>query len=210
VGSNDDKLYAIDTATGKEDWRFSTGGSVESSPAVSNGIVYVGSFDKNLYAIDAATGTEKWRFETGGTWQGNTYGSAVYSSPAVSNGIVYVGSWDYNLYAIDAATGRQRWAINVDGQVWSSPVVSNGFVYVGSNYGYLYAVGAAPSGQVITHTSTSAQTTAATQTMFPHKPAETATSTSVWDRNNLIYVVLLVFVFLFGAILFDTYYKKKK
>jgi hypothetical protein len=35
-------------------------------------------------------------------------------------------------------------------------------------------------------------------------------SVQIWDRNNLIYLVLLVFVVLFGAILYDTYYKKKK
>jgi hypothetical protein len=32
----------------------------------------------------------------------------------------------------------------------------------------------------------------------------------IWDRNNLTYLVLLVFVILFGAILYDTYYKKKE
>ena len=58
---------------------------MDSSPAVSNGVVYVGSYDKNLYAIDAMTGAEKWRFKTG---------NYVGSSPAVSNGVVYVGSDD--------------------------------------------------------------------------------------------------------------------
>ena len=86
--------------TGKEKWRFKTGDNVLSSPAVSNGVVYVGSEDNNLYAIDAVTGKEKWRFETG---------SYVDSSPAVSNGVVYVGSADGNLYAIGGAlTGRQQ------------------------------------------------------------------------------------------------------
>jgi len=32
----------------------------------------------------------------------------------------------------------------------------------------------------------------------------------IWDRNNLTYLVLLVFVILFVAILYDTYYKKKE
>ena len=44
-------LYAIDAVTGKEKWQFETGGSVQSSPAVSNGVVYVGDYDGNLYAI---------------------------------------------------------------------------------------------------------------------------------------------------------------
>lgn len=37
-------------------WKFHTGGSVTSSPAVANGVVYVGSADHNLYALDSATG----------------------------------------------------------------------------------------------------------------------------------------------------------
>jgi eukaryotic-like serine/threonine-protein kinase len=42
-------------------WRFHTDGRVISSPAVSNGIVYVGSADGNLYAIDRESGTQKWK-----------------------------------------------------------------------------------------------------------------------------------------------------
>jgi len=61
--------------TNPELWRFKTGDEVRSSPAVSNGVVYVGSMDSNLYAIDAMTGKEKWRFKTG---------NHVYSSPVVS------------------------------------------------------------------------------------------------------------------------------
>ena len=37
-------------------WRYTTGGSVESTPAVADGVVYVGSADQHLYALDAASG----------------------------------------------------------------------------------------------------------------------------------------------------------
>ena len=155
VGSMDGNLYAIDAWTGKEKWRFATGNSqalspmaskdvpvgslavggngVESSPAVSNGVVYVGSWDKNLYAIYTATGMEKWRFATNG-W--------VRSSPAVLNGIVYVGSGDKNLYAIDEVTGTEKWRFATGNWVESSPAVSDGVVYVGSMDNNLYAIDA--------------------------------------------------------------------
>ena len=117
--------------TGKEKWRFKTGGTVWSSPAISNGIVYVGSVDNNLYAIDAVTGKEKWRFKTGGDlW-----------SPAISNGVVYVGSDDNNMYAIDAVVGTEKWRFGTGGIVMS-PSVSNGTIYVGNNGGDLYAIDA--------------------------------------------------------------------
>jgi len=119
--------------TNTELWRFATGGSVYSSPAVANGVVYVGSQDHNLYAIDAVTGAEKWRFVTG---------SGVFSSPAVVNRVVYVGSQDHNLYAIDAVTGTEKWRFETRNNISSSPAVVNGVVYVGSWDNNLYAIDA--------------------------------------------------------------------
>ena len=52
VGSNDDKLYAINGKSGVKLWEFETGDDVRSSPAIgSDGTVYVGSEDDKLYAI---------------------------------------------------------------------------------------------------------------------------------------------------------------
>jgi outer membrane protein assembly factor BamB len=67
-----------------------TGRSVNSSPDVVNGVVYVGSSDSKLYALDAISGTLKWSYTTGGS---------IDSSPAVANGVVYAGSHDDSLYA---------------------------------------------------------------------------------------------------------------
>jgi hypothetical protein len=52
VGSNDNKLYAINGKSGVKLWEFETGSYVFSSPAIgSDGTVYVGLDDKKLYAI---------------------------------------------------------------------------------------------------------------------------------------------------------------
>lgn len=125
-------LFAIDAKTGKEKWEYGTKGWIRSSPAVSNGTVYVGSQDKTLYAFDAVTGKEKWRFVTRGL---------VLSSPAVADGIVYIGSEDKNLYAIDAVTGQEEWRVTTGDGIDSSPAVANGIVYIGSNDGKLWAIG---------------------------------------------------------------------
>src|SRR5262249_2766246 len=50
VGSDDNKIYAIDTQSGQQKWVFATGSYVNSSPAVVDGVVYVGSVDHNVYA----------------------------------------------------------------------------------------------------------------------------------------------------------------
>ena len=47
-------------------WTYKTGGRVWSSPAVTDGVLFVGSFDKNMYALDATKGTYEWKFSTGG------------------------------------------------------------------------------------------------------------------------------------------------
>ena len=47
----------------KVKWKFHTGGSVTSSPAVVGDTVYVGSNDNNLYALDLETGALKWKFK---------------------------------------------------------------------------------------------------------------------------------------------------
>jgi outer membrane protein assembly factor BamB len=51
VGSEDASLYAINSG-GALDWRFPTGGPIDSSPAIDQaGTVYVGSLDGKVYAV---------------------------------------------------------------------------------------------------------------------------------------------------------------
>jgi outer membrane protein assembly factor BamB len=117
-----------------QDWGYTTGNSVYSSPAVVNGVVYIGSGDGNVYALNAATGAKLWNYTTG---------NQVSSSPAVVNGVVYVGSYDGNVYALNAATGAKLWNYPTGNSVVSSPAVVNGVVYVGSYDGNVYALNAA-------------------------------------------------------------------
>src|SRR5262249_46997335 len=74
-------------------WKAAAKGPIESSPAVSGGLVYVGSDDDALYAFKETTGQAAWSYKTGGL---------VRSSPAVANGVVFVGSDDGYLYALNA------------------------------------------------------------------------------------------------------------
>jgi hypothetical protein len=125
-------------------WTFTTGGAVETSPAVVDGIVYFGSDDGYVYAVDAAKGNLIWNYSTGGP---------VHSSPAVADGVVFVGSDNpsnshikdgHNIYALDAKTGAILWTYTTGGDVYSSPAVAYGVVYVGSNDGKVYAIGSTP------------------------------------------------------------------
>jgi outer membrane protein assembly factor BamB len=90
-------LSASNVAGIDEDWSFTTGSTVTSSPAVANGVAYVGSGDNNVYALNGSTGVKLWSIATG---------SLINASPAVANEAVYVASGDRNLYAFDVAPAR--------------------------------------------------------------------------------------------------------
>jgi outer membrane protein assembly factor BamB len=123
VGAVTGDLSAVDLATGKLRWKYSTGQSIgESSPAVANGFVYVGDAAGVLHAVHARDGSRAWTFKTG---------QEIKSSPVVAAGMVLVGSYDGNLYALDAVTGRQRWKFETEGQpVHATPAVHDGMAFI--------------------------------------------------------------------------------
>ena len=134
LGSDDRKVYALDAATGRLRWSFTTGDGIYAGPAVSGGIVYIGSDDGKLYALNAATGQLRWSY---------TSHYAVESTPVVVDGTVYFGSFDHEVRALDAATGHLRWSYSAQDAVTSSPVVAGGTVYFGSFDDKVYALNAA-------------------------------------------------------------------
>ncbi len=132
----ENKLTTTNVSGLKQEWKAGTGGGIDSSPAVDNGIVYVGSDDGRLHAYNVSTGTSLWAPTAGGT------GGQIRSSPAVANGVVYVGSDDGKLYAFKADSGTLLWstAVGATGRaIRSSPTFANGVIYVGSEDGKLYA-----------------------------------------------------------------------
>jgi outer membrane protein assembly factor BamB len=126
-------VYAINASTGAQIWSYTTNGVVESSPAVSNGVVYVGSEDGNVYALNATSGVLVGKYPTSG---------GVDSSPAVIGGTLYIGSTDNNVYAINVSNGTVDWKYLTGSAVESSPTVVNGIVYIGSDDFNVYGLNA--------------------------------------------------------------------
>jgi outer membrane protein assembly factor BamB len=121
-------------------WKYTTKGSVISSPSIVNNIVYAGSQDKNIYAINAQNGNLIWKYATGGP---------IVSSPAVADGKVCIASEDGYVYCLDSNKGTLEWQTFVDSNLTftfgdlvlkSSPVISNSMVYIGSLDGNMYAI----------------------------------------------------------------------
>ena len=116
-------------------WSYSTGNTIESTPVVVNGILYVGSVDHHLYALDAASGEERWRYLAG---------NSLPASSVVAQGVVYFGTWSHDsskeyFFAMDAASGEKIRAYASIGSVSFSPVVADDVVYVGSSDSFLYS-----------------------------------------------------------------------
>ena len=123
--SADDRIVALDAATGTERWSFTTGGPVRLAPALSDGRVYAGSDDGCVYCLNAADGSPIWKYSPApdARWiPGN--GRIVSACPirtgvAVKDGLVYFGAGLFPeegvyLCALDAATGREIWKISPD------------------------------------------------------------------------------------------------
>ncbi len=139
--------YSASTAynANQTPWSYTTGGAVDSSPAVVDGRVYVGSDDGNIYCLSAATGAHIWSYTTGG---------AVKSSPAVVDGKVYVGSDDNKLHCLNATDGALIWNCTTGATMrYSSPAVANGRVYLGAGDGKIYCLNAEEGIQIWNYTA---------------------------------------------------------
>jgi outer membrane protein assembly factor BamB len=116
-------IYSLDAASGETEWRVEIGTEVVSTPAVTDGAMYVGASDGVMYALDPTSGDERWTYETR---------DMIWSSPAVAYGTVFFADWNGNVHAVDAETGEETWLADTAGRYISGSVaVSGDAVYVG-------------------------------------------------------------------------------
>jgi eukaryotic-like serine/threonine-protein kinase len=73
--------------------------SVDLTPTVRNGTVFIGAGDFSFYALDASTGGKKWSYAAGS----KIFGSAVYEDDTA---LVVT---EKGLHALDASTGQKKW-----------------------------------------------------------------------------------------------------
>lgn len=123
-------------------WIFQTEvrDSLETSPIVVNGVMYVTTSFNHVYALDARTGEELWHFK-------HKMGPiTVYCcgpnnrGVAVSGDMVYMATLDAKLLGLDAKTGKIVWETQIaDPELGYSetmaPTVVDGKVLIGTNGG---------------------------------------------------------------------------
>lgn len=124
-GAEDGNLYAVDIQTGAQKWKFNTGASIGSAPALNGDIVYVSG--EKLYAVNKSTAKEIWRKPYAFRGTGG--------SPALINGLTLLGSLiddSHAFLALEARTGEVAWQYEIGRMaVYCSPAINNGVVYFG-------------------------------------------------------------------------------
>lgn len=114
--------------------------TMETTPIVVNGIMYVTTAFNHVYALDARTGAQIWhhKHDMGPI---TTYCCGPNNrGVAVSGDKVFMGTLDAKLVALDAKTGKQIWETEIaDPELGYSetmaPTVVNGMVLIGTNGG---------------------------------------------------------------------------
>jgi outer membrane protein assembly factor BamB len=133
-----DFVVAFDARSGREHWRTRVGetyrghdGSHDgpiSTPALSNGDLFVVGPTGQMVALDAATGKERWRHDLVKAFGVATPAYGFGTSPLVEANLVVIqtgGDKSGGLMAFDRATGRQVWhAAHAKTPAYSSPVAA--------------------------------------------------------------------------------------
>lgn len=133
-GSNDDTLYALNTAqpTLPSAWRqpYRTKDNVNSAPLIADGQVFFTTADQLVHAV-SATGIFKWQFRM-------QYNSMA-NGPIFADNTLYVPSGP-RLYAFIARSGNLRWTVPFPSDISVPPVAEGGVVYVIDKERNLYAL----------------------------------------------------------------------
>jgi len=115
----------------KPRWKFNTGYTIASSPAVWKNLVIVGDASGTLYAFALADGAVQWKFTTKGP---------VYSTPDVSGDRVVFAGTDGTIYCLNAAKGQELWRFTTDRALVACPLIVGQTVFVGSSEGVFRAL----------------------------------------------------------------------
>ncbi|MFC1764297.1 PQQ-binding-like beta-propeller repeat protein, partial [Planctomycetota bacterium] len=151
-GGKDHFVHALDAETGKEIWRFETGGNLGAAVTVVENRVVFGIYSGKgvYYALDKNTGKLIWQTdEYGHVWVGAQYNA----------GKLFFGNMQGMMYGVDAASGKRLWSYDTSKDtekenwrnmnkgrrhgwppgIYPVPVADATKVYIGSWSGYYFA-----------------------------------------------------------------------
>jgi quinohemoprotein ethanol dehydrogenase len=120
-------------------WETGTEGGIESTPLISNGVLYATGPWSVVFAVDARNGKEIWRYDPD---IARVNGPRICCGPvnrgvALYQGRVYEGTLDGRLIALNAETGKVEWSAQTtdpkdDLSITGAPRVIKGKVIIGN------------------------------------------------------------------------------
>jgi outer membrane protein assembly factor BamB len=128
-------VFAINHATLQQEWLFSDAQrsqEIRSSPAISEGKLFVTTRNKRLLAIDIKTGKLAWEY---------VFKKRSEASPVVCDDRVWVGSGDGRLVSLKLATGEELWQSEQTGAFNASAAIAAGKLVIANDKGSVYCFG---------------------------------------------------------------------
>lgn len=114
--STNNKINALDLATGKQRWEFDAGSHTYTTALIVDGDLYWGSANGKIHNLDKQSGELRWSYDVG---------SDVYSSLVHDAGTLYFGTDDGRLVALTQGSGASHKAVYLPAAV---PENVRGFV----------------------------------------------------------------------------------
>ncbi len=135
-----DHVYCLNARNGAVIWSFKTGNLADSSPAVSNGRVYVSSANGTVYCLNTADSELIWS---------SSVGESVSSPVNFADGRVYVESMEGNLFCLSAADGKRVWNSSTGAEALQAcPAVSGNYVFAANDDGSVLCLSASDGTKV--------------------------------------------------------------
>lgn len=119
IGTDTERLYALDATNGTPRWQQGVFGSITTSLAVESPLVVATTRPGVVYAFNEG-GSSMWR-------QRLQKGSKT--PPVISDRTVFVGGTGDNVYSLDPVSGRRRWDTYVNTLYQGGFAVRNSSVY---------------------------------------------------------------------------------
>ncbi len=130
IGDIDGIFHCFDLQ-GKELWKFTTDGEIDSSANFYKDLVLFGSQDSKLYALNADTGEVAWELETG---------DQVRCSATVIENRAFVAGCDGSLHIIDLDQGKEVGSVLIESPTGVTPAARGEDVFVGTEQAGFFAI----------------------------------------------------------------------
>jgi eukaryotic-like serine/threonine-protein kinase len=130
-GGFDQKLHALDPASGQEIFTFQTQGYIASSPVISGNVIYFGCYDGKFRAINLDNRKLVWGYDSKSRIRGGASASA--------RGIAF-GNEKGVLTYLDLNSGSVIWTFEGKGEIFGAPAITSDLMIFGSRDGEIRAV----------------------------------------------------------------------